>query len=425
MKSFFYLIILLCAGSLWSGPWNYESVIIGERIFGMAGTGIALGNEISSAYYNPAGLIASPGSSITMSGNLYSRIDISMEQKKSFFSSVRDQISQGGFVTIPAAWGGALKRKRWAVGGFVFIPDSFAYVGNYNIKTASGLDARGLVNTKDETSWYGLSWSFRLSDSFLFGSSLAYVSRGYNESNSVSSRNTSSNDVNQVTVARDFSSNSIVITTGFQYKIFEYWALGLVLRFPSMHLGGRGNYYRSDVRTIAGTLQDTSGSARDLVKMSANTKQPAKIGFGIGYEKPKHFAIEFNINVYPAQRYFEFDTQDVAVNREFYGSTTVNYRLGAEWYIYPRWVMRGGLFTNSSAARDPNPNINTFQSLKINFTGFSGTLSYETERATLSFGGYYQGGSGYGSLLNSDGLYYVYPRSEFYYTFLLSSTYHF
>jgi len=149
------------------------------------------------------------------------------------------------------------------------------------------------------------------------------------------------------------------------------------------------------------------------------------LGLGIGYQKIRKFAFAFDVNIYPAYKYYELESDNASVARENRANTVINYSTGFESYVFQRWILRGGLFTNMSGAKALNSNITTYQPSKISFYGASFTISHESDRTTVSAGGYYQGGKGYGSLLNSDGLFYVYPRSEHHYTFILSSTYFF
>jgi hypothetical protein len=425
MAGLAFLLTFLVSASLYAGPWNYENTLIGERIVGMGGTAVANGNELASSYYNPAGLAYAIGSEISMTGNLYSKIDVSLTDQKGLFSALKDQMSQGGVVTIPAAWGAVRKRKQWAIGFYIFIPSSYEFNGQYNIEPVTGKNTRGYISTSEEASWYGVTFATRITDNFSLGGSITYSSRKLNEQLSATSLYNNSADVSSVGIARDFAGNSFTLAGGMQYRLDNGFSFGTMMRLPSLSIGGSGKYYRSDIRTVASVLQDTSATYVNQENINSIYKIPMKIAFGVAYQKIRNHAIALDLSVYPAFKFKELDSENSMISREVYGNTIFNFNIGGEYYLFQRWVLRSGFFTNSSSAKDPDENIKTFQPAKIDFKGFSMTLSHESDRSTVTAGGYYMAGGGKGSLLFSDGNYYVYPRSENYFTFVLSSTYFF
>src|SRR4051812_36768937 len=63
--------LLLTATAQAQVTGNFQSSPIGERAAGMGGAGVAMAEEASGAYYNPAGLAFAESDSIAVGSDLY------------------------------------------------------------------------------------------------------------------------------------------------------------------------------------------------------------------------------------------------------------------------------------------------------------------------------------------------------------------
>lgn len=68
--------LLVVTGSAYADSNHYVNMLVGDRDAGMAGAYTAVADDPSGLYYNPAGVVYAPGSSLSGSMNSYQQSSI-------------------------------------------------------------------------------------------------------------------------------------------------------------------------------------------------------------------------------------------------------------------------------------------------------------------------------------------------------------
>jgi hypothetical protein len=414
-KNFALIVSFLLVLPSWAlaGYANYNNVLVGERAAGMGGAFTALsGDPAASPFYNPANTILQDGSVFSGSASVYNKYETAIGGSGDFLGSPA-KINRGFFRAVPASSGTILNFKKFAAGISIVSPD-YQY---YNGEVHGESNTRSNLNFIDQSLWVGGTFSTRLSPDDSVGFTLYYTARTYQRS--VDDRILGSGTSTITTEEKTLTSNSLVAVFGYHRQLNPLWSVGVSYRPPSVQIAGDGTYYKST--TVAAPYSTTEiyhGSTK------AVTRIPEKISFGIALDLPDVRAISFDISLYGALAYQDFpeapDGSDDLHHRQ-----VANFALGYEQFIFPRFSVRTGLFTNLTSAESPTGANGMRELDQMNLYGWSANLCFHPrEQTTLTFGGYYEGGSGLSTQLVSNSI-KVLPKSQQIFTMLVGTGFHF
>lgn len=402
MRKFLGLVCLVALPAF-ARTYNYEDIPVGERAFGMGNTSMAMeGSDTGVMFHNPALLGLSEHSQVSASLSAFSRIDTRTGDFVNIFRSAKDNVSRTGFLAIPSMVGGHIKTKKWVWGGTILVPFSFESQGLIDINA----DAIGSFQAKDVSYWYG-AFAARELGNHAFGVALYYASRDNIEKFQFIRKS----DQRIRLFEESFGASGYVLLVGGTYKLSDAWRLGYSLRFRPVLMGGQAH------------VVDTASDRTEIFEKEADTSMypmPWRVAAGLSYRANPRLIWAFDLRAYTKMhgnlavgevKEFELNAQPIA-----------NVAVGAEYMGWNEFGIRGGLFTNLSSAQQIQANLSAITD-KVHMYGASFALVFSKKEGTISLGGYLQGGQGHAPSIQEVPT--IVPRSNYFYGFLVGSSYRF
>ncbi len=240
---------LLAAGTALAEGHYTPAPLLGERAASLAGAFTAVADEPTAAWYNPAGLVALPGSVLGGSLDLY---ELSFYRRA---DAVRlgdegQPLEARQLATVPSAFGVAWllgEDRDQAVAMSLLVPESETLSAAV---AAEGTDASVVreVEITDQTWLAGPSYALRLAPGLSVGASLFYELRRRRESDRL---RTAAGGAPEAPAALrlesadyDAARGALVAVAGARWATGP-WALGLTLYPPTPTLHDALHIYRS------------------------------------------------------------------------------------------------------------------------------------------------------------------------------------
>ncbi len=391
---------------VWARLYNYEDLPIGVRSMGLGNAGVALTEDAGVVFLNPSVLSFSEGNQVSASVSSYTRIDTRTGEFVSLFRSAADNVTRGGFLSIPSNIGGFLSKGAWTWGGAVFVPNAFENSGSITLSSTSVASYESSL----EDIWINFFGSKKLSDRSSLGIGLFYVSRDINEKFSYFNVGTGS-----LAISFDekvYGGNGMNAVVGYTRKSSDTFMWGASFRSPVWLWGGAGS------NSIL-----TSGDSAIPISEFKPTAVPIPMRLSWGFHQKLdarrsivgdlHLYLPFSKNLDPnGNSYFDVDLRLIP-----------NFHVGWEQYLWDTFAYRLGFFTNLTAAKVVPQDLSAIHD-KVHMFGATGALVLASKMGEVVLGGWVQGGQGYSRSINpaTTG---PEPRSNYFYGIVIASSYKF
>ena len=358
-------LALLCAAPSLARAdfYNQRNSIPGERAQMLGGAFTAIADDASAAYYNPAGLAFQ--TAVALSGSGTNLVYQSAARDTSIAGAAPLRLDFNRFAALPTSLGISIHfadRMTIAISMFqldsVHLDDTEA-IGSVTMPLRAGLPARNwrdysqTLRVDTETDLVGVSFAYRLGRTLSLGVTMFYLL--YQASLSTDDVwHTSDGNRAVLQVSQDIISGGLQPVIGLLWKPLPALSLGLTYSTETIHLDDT-NHYHVDFES------PLDGTSHELGDTKADVRLPHRLAAGIAWEHHKltltldgifYFPLD-----YPAPRELMSATDPSHVHQEV---AHADASLGAEIYVNPEWVLRGGLYTNTSSAPDPSNHINVF-----------------------------------------------------------------
>ena len=410
MKTFLSLSIIICS-TLFSETisarlYNYEDLPMGVRSMGLGKAGVALVDDAGAVYLNPSVVAFSEGSQVSASVSAYSRIDTRTGEFVSLFKSAADNVTRGGFLSIPTNIGGFLQKGAWTWGGAVLVPNAFESEGTVDISANSVANYESAL----EDIWINFFGAKKLSEKASIGFGIFYISRDIKEKFSYFDVSSSSLKINFT--ERLFQANGLNAIFGYTRKHSETFMWGASIRSPVWRWGGIGR--SSELASGASEITASEFTPTSL-------PIPARISAGFHQKLSATKSVVADLNLY-----LPF-TKNLDPNGSPYFDVKLrmipNLHFGFEHYLKDTLGYRLGVFTNLSAAKEVPTEISAIHD-KVHMFGATGAIILASKMGEVVLGGWVQGGQGYSKSVNTS-VTGVEPRSNYFYGMVIASSYKF
>jgi long-chain fatty acid transport protein len=390
MKKFFIVLFSFISVGAFADQYHYSGHNIGERASGLAGAYIALSDDPSGIYHNPAGILFNYENYFSLSANVYS--STSLKFKKAFLGK---DYSMNSNKLIPNFFGFTQNYRSSKWGFAIVIPQSEMIDQNDSFsdltQTAGRVKnyQRRLLNQYEDI-LVGAAFATELVKDLTIGVSLfggALVQKTINTQ--LITFNSDSSSRERYMFIEDFLDQTTYYAypkLGFQYMPAPNWSLGLVgaKKWTAYSLRTkRSNATSAEPSTSsrAGFPSDIQYDlSKDLVLNKTTTRpnvlSPLELGLGAAYFPDKTLLISTDLRLYTDDTEFgSFTTQ-----------TTYNLSLGAEYYLSDQMALRFGVFTDNANTLPQNPSkVNQTDHLDYLGTAFSCTLLSPGSSFTVGF----------------------------------------
>jgi hypothetical protein len=351
---------------------HYHDFPVGGRAAGLGGAFTAIASDTSGMFYNPAGIVDSTRSSVSLSANLYGiemavgddifqTVGARIADIKTVFTDLRIVPSAAGFVSTfgePDAQG----RKRHAYGLGAFVPS----YRTSNIQTSVVTPERGerlsyqraLVDFEFHTA---ASYAYRLDDTWRVGLSAIFAYRqvrddeqtaifgGPGTSDSVTPFNTS-----RVTLGA--FSGTLAFAFGIKANLDDRWTIGGNLTSPSLAV-----YDSATLQVLRSSASADGATAFELdepKRVSAQQRSAGHLRVGIAHVVPGLATFSADLSLHPPVRYKLVEVEDgrpgledvITIATDIERRFVANLNLGVEVLVADKKSLALGFFTNYSSA---------------------------------------------------------------------------
>jgi long-chain fatty acid transport protein len=344
---------LLCAAAARADDGRYQDYPVGSRALALGGAFVAISEDPSGLYYNPAGVCDSHRLNVSVSASLYG-----IEKQ----SQGAIQIDSGSFTlatlnVIPGEAGilkgfGPLDARgtKFALGFDVSVP-SFRSYGT-DVSEPVGPETRQLHSrVLDRTFVLAAGFGMRIDERWNAGFALHYRLRLFSQTED--QLLTGGGGVGVYHAAASFQSGSLVAVLGTKLRL-DKWLLGASVGLPSLPINSSGVVNVQDVTSINGQTTVTVLNEADRVRTS--TPEPLVARAGIAYVEPRTWTLTSQLTLHAPVSYDRFDVPEPAASRlriqdHVDRRAVVNFNAGAEYLFADGYSIAGGFFTDLSGAQ--------------------------------------------------------------------------
>lgn len=344
--------------------------LLGERLAGTAGAGVALADEPTGGVRNPAGIAAIPGIQASVSVSAY-QLFVQRQESALRVGGTDLDLEVVRFTTFPAALGVAIpltdEGPRHVLALDVLVPEARSVGGNVQTDAAEGATGASLsFESRSRTFQFAAAWGFAVTDAVRIGAMASYSLVEVDQSSRMAIEPADGTfQVGASSVAG--LAGSLSFDAGFQVTIDPQWVLGASLRTVSVHLHGSGE---GTVTTAVSSAEGREPLHRvELHEVLVRRLQPWRVALGAAWLGPDGLRVAADLYVHVAQApYLDIEAPDrpafdgrgrVDASQPFGESrarrTTFDGAVGVEAPVSEDVVLRGGLLTSLSAWPDPDP----------------------------------------------------------------------
>lgn len=364
-------------------PFHFQSIPLGQRALGFGGAFTGVADDPSAAYYNPAGLVWTGDSALSAS------LTLNAFDRQTIVDGYRTAVGRSSLrheagPSLPSSVGfvkrlgkkGPNGERAHAIGLSTFSIENRSLGFDVEVQNSPGGDIATLsVDRTSRTSWQGLSYAYRVSDSISFGlSGFLSLSRNlYREELVSADLGTALPEPGAFQADRaaweshrvDANVKNLVTRFGVLYQVNDQWRVGVMFQPPCIHVRGQASVRE---RRLDSDLAGMTGGFFNSTQrgLAAHYPMPWEIRLGTSY-KPRPFATlsldaslygptgsEQNPVVAVGDRKPDANGAVADVGRfeldRWHRKTSGNVSIGSEVMLWDVIAVRGGLFTSLSAA---------------------------------------------------------------------------
>lgn len=339
---------------------HYHDYPLGGRAVGLGGAFVAISDDTSGIYYNPAGLVDATRSSVSLSANLYG-IEIasgkelaspngeSFSDLDSVFAALNIIPSSAGTITHFGAKD-AQGRNQHSYGIGAFVPS----YRTLNIQTSNDTNIyrRDLL---DLEFYSAAAYSMRVDEVLRFGVSAVFDYRQLRDREETNSFQLGQSDAPFSTTQTNLDAfvGNLLLTMGVKAELSPVWFVGGSVTTPSIQI-----YEVSSLRVIQSTGPNQSSFLLDEPTVRASNKRGGNMRLGFAHIIPRQATFTGDIVLHAPVRYKLIElgaseraiSQAVSIETQIERRFVANLNLGFETLFEKNLSIAFGFFTNLSSA---------------------------------------------------------------------------
>ncbi len=368
---------LISAGTAAADDYHYTNNIIGERAAGMAGAFVAVADDTSGLYYNPAGTTLATGNSVSASGNTW------RQESKTYNGALGNANYQRNSTTIQPNFFGIVQHTPIGTLGFSYVvPDSTIQQQDQTYNNPNANDLQFTLNYNNQIDYYniGPSYATDVSKNLKVGLTLYYH---YKKRKTINYETTT------------LSSAGHPVAYGNSLLKDEENGTRPILGI--MYAPDEGKY--SVGLTVSKTFIFYASQYLQFVQPTTTTQPPQFFTGGVLPDYPTEVrlgAAYFPSNALLVSADLDWFSQANADSFGVYGWTrqqVLNFALGAEYYLSPAFAIRGGAYSDYTNV-DSTALAGGFPDDKVDLYGVSLSTAWFSKYSSISLGVNYAWGSG-------------------------------
>lgn len=380
------LALFFCAFSARADDSRYQDYPIGTRAMALGGAFVALGDDPSGLYYNPAGICDTRRLNVSVSASLYG---IERQSTTGHLNIGAGTFSIAGLNELNVIPGevGAIK------GGGTLDDRGTSFAYGFDLTVPSFRSFRSdasdpfQVHTRvlDRTFIVAAGAAGRFTDRLNLGAALQYVLRFYETTeDALNVQGDPANPAVGVYHANaSFQTGSLVLLLGAKYRLSDEWTLGASVGLPGVPLHSGGDVTVQDVASVPGTPNQVVVHTSSV---ESQASVPAMARLGAAWRKPGTWTVSAQLTGHLGTSYDRFGVpadiaQRLRLQDHIERKPVLDVNAGAELLLGPKYALAMGFFTSRSAA--PGYSLNPDGSLA---SGSSREPHVSLYGATLALG---------------------------------------
>ncbi|HEX4381889.1 MAG TPA: thiamine phosphate synthase [Myxococcales bacterium] len=402
-------LALLCALPARADDSRYQDYPVGSRAMALGGAFVALSDDPSGLYYNPAGICDTRKLNVNVSASLYGY----EQQTRGSIKLGNGSFTLGNLAqvnVIPGEAGilkgvGKLDERGtpFAYGVDVTVPQ----FRNYGTDATTPFQTHTLVS--DRTFNLAAGIGFRATDTLNLGAAVQYQLRLFTTTEDALNVSSSAPDptVGVYHASANFESGSAVLLVGAKYRLAagrilpdDEWIFGASLGLPGVPLNNSGQV---SVQDVVADPNAAAGSRTTVnihtSSVSSTTAIPAMMRIGAAWIRPHRWTLSGQITGHLPAHYERFDlgsqpelSQRLRIQDHIDRNAVVDFNLGGEYLLNAEYSLAAGLFTSRTGA--PSYKLNADGSLaadssqlpRVSLYGLTSTLGLIGQHAISRIG---------------------------------------
>ncbi len=390
------LALLCCALPARADDARYQDYPVGSRAMALGGAFVALSDDPSGLYYNPAGICDTRRLNVSVSASLYGIERQSTTGRISIGASTFSIAGLNELNVIPGEVGGIKgagaqdeRGAAFAYGFDITVPSFRSY------RTDASDPFEVHTRVLDRTFIVAGGAAARFSDKLNLGVSVQYVLRLYETSeDALAVQGDPANLAVGVYHANaSFQNGNLVALLGAKYRVSPEWILGAALGLPGVPLHSGGDVTVQDVVSVPGSPAQVT-----ILRSSvdSHTKVPGMARVGAAWIKPR-WTLSAQVTGHLGTSYDRFNVppdiaQRLRLQDHIERNPVVDLNAGGELLLGSSTTLALGLFTSRSAAPEfqlnPDGTLAAGSSREphVNLYGATATLGLVGEHSLSSLG---------------------------------------
>lgn len=405
---------LLLSAPASADEFHYENFRFGPDAMGMGGAVTSFIQSPEATFYNPAGLGFMAGSAISGALHFYGLDRRTLvEGYKTGGQFPNEDLVSSSFLALPASSVITFRLSPdhvLAYSTYLVVDEDESFLGSIAIDGEGGELPGNTSLTRqfqDRVLLIGPSYAWRASARLSLGASVFYARRDQSSHFIFSGveENDDHTTISQEETNTQTGHNALIAQLGVQLRPADDWTLGLAVKSRSIDLGGDATV--SHIARFTGVSPDDPAAFDNILSsddLSASSVYPWSITAGVGYKRADTFRLALDVAVYLPVEYDRIDFSGSPELGRLASETfintvkkelVINPRVGAELTILKDWSLRGGFYTNFSAApeiADEDPSSLASQHIDLFGTTFS--VGYFGDGKSITLGADLQWGVG-------------------------------
>ena len=354
---------------------HYKNMLIGERAATMGGSYVAISDDSTGCYYNPAGIAYAVGDSLSGSGNMLHKMKTVYSEAIGTEDWVRESEA-----LVPNYFGVLKNYKNYSFCFSYVVPEAFIehqdLVFDNPLSTVKKYYQS--LHSEDITYLMGPSAAMKFGENLSIGLTLYYQYRSFIRQYHYFLESTDSS-YEVYYESRKLREDGMMPKIGIQWSPWSLLTVGMAVD-QSVLLNSN---FQGDV-SYHNSTDNSTGTPSPLTLMnrtnSADKRMfPLHLAWGVSFFPTPSLLYTIDLDYYQAS---EKGRADI-----------MNYSGGTEYYLNPTNAIRFGLFTNYTNLPLPNSSTTApYEYLDI-YGASSGYTSYSSS-SSLTLGAIYTSGSG-------------------------------
>ena len=354
---------------------HYKNMLIGERAATMGGSYVAISDDSTGCYYNPAGIAYAVGDSLSGSGNMLHKMKTVYSEAIGTEDWVRESEA-----LVPNYFGVLKNFKSYSICFSYVVPEAF--IEHQDLVFDNPLSKvkkyYQSLHSEDITYLMGPSVAMKFGDSLSFGLTLYYQYRSFIRQNHYYLEKTNDKGYEVYYQSKKLREDGLMPKIGMQWSPWSLLTFGMAVDQSFL----LNSTFQGDVSLHQTDNETGTTSLLTLMNRSTSTEKhkfPLHMAWGISYFPTPSLLYTVDLDYYQATAEGRADI--------------MNYSGGSEYYLNPTNAIRLGLFTNYTNLPLPNSStIAPYEYLDIYGASF-GYTSYSSS-SSLTVGAIYTSGSG-------------------------------